>query len=209
VVGYVEMDLPPRRRPGDFTRYKYAKAYEADCASYERDPATILNNLWGGFISMRRSDYLRVMGDVEEFVDGYHYDLDFGARCIEQGLDAVFDRSLRARHLYERDRAGFLRDARSSGRNRILVHRAHPGVLPAIDATFMEAGLPRTARSALNLAVRHPAFGRLVEVGTLAAGRLHLWRLETRAATFTWMVEQKRGALEVTRSERPTPMAGS
>lgn len=210
VVGYVEVELPHRRKPGDFTPYKYARAYEEDCRAYERDPATILRNLWGGYISMRRADYLRVMSNVDEFVQGYHYDLDFGARCIEAGLRAEFDRSLRARHLYRRDRSAFLRDARSSGRNRILVHRAHPDVLEPIDATFMEVGLPSVARRVLELALRHRTIERLINGATTLAGHLRLWDVETRAARLMWAIEQKRGALEViAEHERAASVTGA
>jgi glycosyltransferase involved in cell wall biosynthesis len=196
VVGYVEMDFPAVRRPGDFSRYIYAHQYAQDCDRYEHDSDLILRNLWGGYLSISRTNYLRTMGSVNEFVDGYHYDLDFGARCRELGFRAVFDRSLRARHLYERDRASFLRDARSSGRNRILVHSAHPAALGPVDAGFVDAGLPRVGRAALRLALRYPLIERLVGAATTVSGRLSLWRLETMGASLLWAVEQKRGALE-------------
>jgi GT2 family glycosyltransferase len=199
VVGYVAMHLPRARRRGDFSRYMYAHQYERDCAAWEADSSTILGNLWGGYISIRRADYLGVMGDAEAFVDGYHYDLDFGARCLELGLRAVFDRSLRAHHLYQRDRAGFLRDARSSGRNRILVHHAHPGALGPLEATFVDAGLPPLGRAAMRFALRRRSVERLVGAATTVAGLLHLWRLETLGAALMWAIEQKRGALQATR----------
>jgi glycosyltransferase involved in cell wall biosynthesis len=195
VVGYVEMELPASRRRGDFSRYIYAEQYERDCANWEAAPASILRNLWGGFVSIGRIEYLRVVAE-SEFVQGYHYDLDFGARCAEQGFSAVFDRSLSARHLYERDRRGFLGDGRSSGRNRILVHRAHPELLGSLEPTFVDDGLPRVGRAALSLALGHPAIEWLISTGATVAGALHLWRLETLGATLMWAVAQKRGALE-------------
>lgn len=200
VVGYVEMDFPAARRPGDFSRYIYAHQYAQDCDLYESDVNAILRNLWGGYLSIGRVNYLRTMGSVSDFVDGYHYDLDFGARCMELGFRAVFDRSLRARHLYERDRAAFLRDARSSGRNRILVHDAHPTVLGPVDAGFVDAGLPPVGRAALRLTLRYPLLERLVGAATTAAGRIRLWRLETIGASLLWAIEQKRGALEALHS---------
>jgi glycosyltransferase involved in cell wall biosynthesis len=205
VVGYVEMDFPVARRPGDFSRYIYAHQYAQDCDLYESDAASILRNLWGGYLSIGRVNYLRTMGAVNHFVDGYHYDLDFGARCMELGFRAVFDRSLRARHLYERDRAAFLRDARSSGRNRILVHTAHPTVLGPVDAGFVEAGLPPVGRAALRLALRYPLLERLVGAATTATGRIRLWRLETIGASLLWAIEQKRGALEALHSPAARP----
>jgi glycosyltransferase involved in cell wall biosynthesis len=196
VVGYVEMVFPPRRRPGDFGRYMYAKQYAKDCLVWESDPSTILRNLWGGFISMRRSNYIRAMETAHAYVDGYHYDLDFGARCIELGFRGRFDRTLRALHYYERSGAASLSDARSSGRNRILVHRAHPTVLAPIDPSFVDRGLPPVGRAVMAAALRHPSIYRLVDRATVAAGRLRLWKLESGGAGLLRAIEQKRGALE-------------
>ena len=196
VVGFVEMAMPPQRRPGDFSRYLYTRQYEHDCLMFERHPETILRNLWGGFMSMRRTDYLRAMTEGEGLIQGYHYDLDFGARCVELGLSARFDRSLRALHLYERSRDAYLRDARGSGRNRILVHRAHPDVLPAIDASFVDQGLPPAGRVVLTLALKIPVLPFLITAATTLAGKLRLWSVEEKGAGLLWAIEQKRGALE-------------
>jgi glycosyltransferase involved in cell wall biosynthesis len=198
VVGYVAMNIPASRRPGDPSRYLYAKQYDRDCAAWEKDPSGILVNLWGGFISLARTNYIRAMESAHEFVDGYHYDLDFGARCLELSLEARFDPSLKALHLYERNTPAFLRDGRSSGRNRILVHRAHPTVLPPIDPSFVDRGLPPLGRSALTLIMRYPRLFGWLRTATGAAGRLHLWRLENAGAALAFAVEQKRGALEAT-----------
>jgi glycosyltransferase involved in cell wall biosynthesis len=203
VVGYVEMAFPPSRRPGDFSRYIYARQYARDCAAWESDPSTILVNLWGGLISMSRASYVRIMESADEFVDGYHYDLDFGARCLELGLQARFDPSLRAVHLYERGGSAYLRDARSSGRNRILIHRAHPHVLPPIDPSFVDRGLPAVGRAALRLILRHPSLFRPLHRATSVAGRLRLWKLESAGAGLMFAVEQKRGALDAYQAHAP------
>jgi glycosyltransferase involved in cell wall biosynthesis len=198
VVGYVDMSFPAVRRPGDFSRYMYAKQYARDAAAWEADPSAILLNLWGGFISMTRENYIRVMETADQFVDGYHYDLDFGVRCLELGLEARFDPNLRAVHLYERSGAAYLNDARSSGRNRILIHRAHPGVLAPIDPSFVDQGLPPVGRAALRLLMRWPPLRRPLRAATGLAGQLHLWRLENGGAGLMFAVEQKQGALEAT-----------
>jgi glycosyltransferase involved in cell wall biosynthesis len=196
VVGYVEMQLPPSRRPGDFGRYIYAKQYGRDCAAWQSEPSTILRNLWGGFISMTRANYIRAMETADEFVDGYHYDLDFGVRCLKLGLQARFDPSLRAVHLYERSSSAYLRDGYSSGRNRILIHHAHPEVLPPIDPSFVEQGLPSVGRAALRAILRYPWLLPLLRAATTVAGRSRLWRLESGGAGLMFAVEQKRGAVE-------------
>lgn len=208
LVGYVEMNRPARRRPGDFSRYKYMRAYEADCARWEACPDSILRNLWGGYISMRRRDYLRAMDGLDDFVDGYHFDLDFGARCLELGFHARFDRSLRALHLYERDRRSFVRDARSSRRNRIRIHHAHAKALGRLDPAFVDAGLPRWAAALVNLALEHAVVLWLFNGAITLLGLLHLWQLETRASILLWAIEQKRGALEAADELRTANTAG-
>jgi glycosyltransferase involved in cell wall biosynthesis len=199
VVGYVEMEMPRDRRRGDFSRYKYSLAYDADCARWRADPSTILRGLWGGYMSIRRRDYLRVMAGAGQFIDGYHFDLDFGARCFALGYQGRFDPSLRVLHLYERDRRGFIRDAYSSGQNRIRVHSAHASVLGLLDPSFVDRGLPGWAAAIVNLALKHRLVYRLVTLGLTIAGLLGLWELETRASGFLWAIEQKRGALDAIR----------
>ena len=196
VEGYVEMNLPAKRRPGDFARYIYAKQYERDCQRAEREPGEVLLNLWGGYISIRRENYLAAMAGVDHFVEGYHWDLDFGARCVALGLHGVFDRSLYALHLYERDRPGFLKDARSSGRNRIRIHNAHPDVLPRIDHSFIEQGYPFMRRWLLRAAVRFPALRKAVGTAATLSGQLHLWPFESAAAGLLWGIEARQGAIE-------------
>lgn len=196
VVGYVEMAFPPARKPGDYSRYLYAKQYDKDCAAWEADPSKILLNLWAGFISMGRANYIAAMETAHDFVDGYHYDLDFGARCVEMGLQARFDRSLRALHLFDRSADASLRDARNSGRNRILIHRAHPDVLAPIDPSFADRGLPAAGRIAVAAIMRFPFVFGWARAGTAVAGHLHLWRLENGGAGVMRAVEQKRGAIE-------------
>jgi glycosyltransferase involved in cell wall biosynthesis len=202
VVGYVEMSFPPARRPGDFSRYIYAQQYARDRGAWQVDPSTILLNLWGGFISMTRANYIRAMEAADEFVDGYHYDLDFGVRCLKLGLQARFDPSLRALHLYERGTSAYLRDGYSSGRNRILIHHAHPEVLPPLDPSFVDRGLPAVGRVALKLIQRHRWLMRPLTAATALAGRLHLWRLENGGAGLMFAAEQKRGALEARGAEQ-------
>jgi glycosyltransferase involved in cell wall biosynthesis len=196
VVGHVEMDMPGVRRRGDFSRHTYSRAYDADCARWSADPSTILRNLWGGYMSVRRRDYLRVMEGPWQFIDGYHFDLDFGARCVAVGYHGRFDPSLRVLHLYERDRLGFMRDAYSSGQNRIRVHSAHASVLGSLDPSFVDHGMSGWAVAIVNLALRHWLIYHLVTLGLTIAGLLGLWDLETRASFLLWAIEQKRGAMD-------------
>lgn len=195
VAGYVAMRFPERRRRGDFARYIYAKAYEADVSRWESDPDTVLRNLWGGFLSVRRTHFLRAVENGPPPIVGYHNDLDLGARLLELGLRGRFDRSARALHLYERDGEAALRDARSSGRNRVLVHRAHPDVLPPLTPALLQARASGPAKRVQDLLVDHASVRRLARVALEVSGWVHWWRAETGVAGLLWAAEQRRSVL--------------
>ncbi len=120
VVGYVETDPQPVRRPRDFRRYLQARAYERDVARYRSDPPSILGNLRGGYLSIHRADYLRATrshaATPQPLAAGYR---ELGASCLALGLRAVFDPSLSAKRLHgppvALDRTGV-----SGGADRIL-----------------------------------------------------------------------------------------
>ena len=69
-------------------------------AEIEADPRLVLLHLWGGNVSLRRSDFLSVEVDAWP---GAHEDQYFGIRCHQSGLTGVFDRSLHAEHRHQRD----------------------------------------------------------------------------------------------------------
>jgi hypothetical protein len=102
VVGYVEIDPQPARRPRDLRRSLRARRYERDVARYRADPPSILANLRGGYLSIRRADYLRATsghaGGPADLAVGYR---DLGASCLAHGLRAVFDLSLSATRLHD------------------------------------------------------------------------------------------------------------
>jgi GT2 family glycosyltransferase len=196
VAGYMPVALPPRRAPGDFARHVYAREYERHCARWEADPDSVLSSLWAGNVSLRRASWLQAMGDGSELVDGYHEDLDFGLRCAAAGLRGVFDRSLRARHLYQRDPGAFGRDARSSGASLVAVHRRHGDVLEPLAPDFFAQALPWPARPLVRAAERRPGLERLARTATWLAGRLRRFRLESAGGHVLWSIGQARGAEE-------------
>ncbi len=106
VVGYVDMKPQSVRGPRDLRRQLHARRYERDVARYRADPASILGNLRGGYLSIHRADYLRVTrshaGSHDSLAAGYH---ELGASCLAHGLRAVFDPSLRAKRLDGHDLA--------------------------------------------------------------------------------------------------------
>lgn len=148
-----------------------------------------------GNFSMRRADFVALAPQAEGVVNGYHEDMDFGLLCLEAGLAGVFERSLRATHLYERDPAGFLRDARSSGRNLPVVHSRHTEVLQPLPPNFPWRSLPGPLRGVARAGARLAPLRLLTWAGVSVAGALRLFTLERRGAGLLWRMEQGRAAL--------------
>ncbi len=193
VVGAMPVAGGAQRDGRDFPRALYAREYERHTARWQEDPDSILRTLWAGHLSLRRSDLLGLEPPASrDIARGYHSDLDFGLRCRRAGLRAVFDRALRAEHLYERGPEAFVEDARSSGRSFVLVHAAHAGALGALDRDFTLAGLPGPARAL----VRRARGERWPEVALRALvpalGGIGFYRGQRFAAGLRWRIEQDR-----------------
>ncbi|GAA5181285.1 hypothetical protein GCM10023322_15550 [Rugosimonospora acidiphila] len=202
VLGYMPVRRSPARRPGGFASHLYADEYEAQCRRYEADRSTILRSLWTGNVSLRRSDALRIGFRTDGRRLGYHSDQAFGLRCLRAGLVGVFDRTLRAEHLHERDLDAFVRQSRLRGQDRRALEELFgdlisPGELddplsPAVRAAVALAaarGMRRMTVPALLWSVRN-------------AGRARLWRLESASARCLRQIELHRGYREY-RAEPP------
>jgi glycosyltransferase involved in cell wall biosynthesis len=202
VVGYMPVALPQRRRPGEFPTYLYARSYERVCDQYERDPDSILLELWQGNVSLPRADALRVglsPPDQRPPPHWYHSDRDFGLRCRQAGLEAIFDRELCARHEHRATAASFLRTSRDSGASRWAVHHAHSDTIGALPEDFFERGAPMPGRLLVRWSrstVGRRLLRRLLDVVVRAAGSLRLYRLEDHAGFLMGKIEQQRGALD-------------
>ncbi len=196
VLGYMPLEQRPPRR-GDFARELYGREYERVVSGWEREPATILPSMWAGNFSIRRTDYLRLRGEVGRVVSGYHEDMDFGLSCEAAGLTGVFDRSLRATHMYERSPEGFVRDARSSGTNLPAVHRRHAELLGPLPRDFAVRGLPSPLRGLVEAGTRLRPVRAVTRAGAGLAGRLGRLTLERRAAGLLWRMEQGAAARRV------------
>jgi hypothetical protein len=196
VLGYMPVTLSPQRSRHDFATRLYAAGYEERCQIYDREPQSVLLALWGGNFSMRR-DELVSLGVVE--ATHYHADRDFGLRLLEAGFEAVFDRTLRARHLHDRPLRAFVRDARSQGAGRWLLHGLHRELLGALTPTAFEEGLPRPARALLR-GTRRPRVRALLTPTLHAAihgtGYVRFWRGQDLTAKFLRRVEEQRGAID-------------
>lgn len=201
VLGYMPVARPPRRRRGEFARELYAADYERACAEYERDPEAILRGLWAGNVSIRREDCLRVglrAGPGMPAGYGYHEDRDLGLRCRAAGLRGVFDRRLRARHLYEKTPGQFLDAARSSGATRAAVHAAHQEEIGPLAEDAFEHAVPQPGRTLVRWARgrAHAPIRALLRATAALAGSLRLFRVETHAGFVLGAIEQQRGADE-------------
>jgi glycosyltransferase involved in cell wall biosynthesis len=197
VAGYMPARVPAARHAGDFAMRLYAHEYEQACRSYERDPDAVLRGLWGGNVSLRRSDFLRVQERGGDAPVRYHEDRDFGLRCRRAGLRPAFDRSLRAVHRHRRDLAGFARDARAQGFGLRVVHDRHADILGRLPGDAFERGLARPLRPLVRAGRRRRAGGLValaVAAATRGAGRARAWRIEERAARLLRRIEQQRGA---------------
>jgi len=212
VIGYMPVALPPTRAPGQFASFLYATEYERRCSNYDADPTQILLNLWWGNVSMRRSDALSVGLVSPGFEHLYHEDQDFGLRCLAAGLLGVFDRELMAQHLHGRDIDAFIRDARSQGAARAVLHQRHASVIGELHPDDLADGLPFPAGLLVRNAGR-PGVASLsstaLKILTKTTGKLGWYRLETGAGKVLRRVNQRSGAEAVWRSQPPaTRVAG-
>lgn len=193
VQGYMPTRRPYRRQPGDFTTLLYADEYERACARYEEDPSSVLRHLWAGNISMRRTDAMRV-GFTSEQRLGYHDDQQFGLRCLQQGLEGVFDRSLMAQHVHSRSLESFANQARTMGRaRRTLIdqdkHGAVDWQLPSASLSRPLGPLVRFASTSTALPISRPLLVKTVKM----FGGMRIWKAETEAARMLRRIEIEAG----------------
>jgi glycosyltransferase involved in cell wall biosynthesis len=205
VVGYMPVTARVQRRTDDFALRLYASEYEGRCQVYERDSRSAVRDLWGGNFSMRRADCLAVGMANPAFTEHYHADRDFGIRCLEAGLTGIFDRTLGASHLHDRDLAGFVRDARSQGAARVLLPRFHPATIAAPRRGEFVRGLPHPVSDLVLLTRRRRAY-RAVSASLAylvrALGEMRLWPVQQVLARVLRRVEQQHGAIEQSRGWR-------
>jgi hypothetical protein len=209
VLGYMPIALGEQRLPAEFATRLYAAEYEGRCEVYERDRTSVLRELWGGNFSMRRADCLAVGMRNPSYSEHYHADRDFGLRCHEAGIEGVFDRDLRGLHLHERTLPSFVRDARSQGAGRVLVHRLHADTLGPLPAESFETGLPGPLRALVAAARRRriwSAGSGALSLLVRAAGAARAWPVQDAAARLLRRMAQQRGAVEMARRLRERPL---
>lgn len=205
VIGYADPGHGERRR-GSFPDEIYADAYRTSWESYAHDPEQALLHLWGGNVSLRLDDCLRVGVHSPDFHCRYHEDADFGARCLKAGLRAVADCSLRARHVHTRSLDGFLRDAFDDGAGMMLLHVLHADLVGPPAVSRFAADLPPGLGQIVRLCRRRPVervTTRVLRAAVNVAGRLRMFQLEANIARLLRRVHQQRGALELLAADPP------
>jgi cellulose synthase/poly-beta-1,6-N-acetylglucosamine synthase-like glycosyltransferase len=147
----------------------YAQSYLRWQLRVEMDPSRLLDQLWGGNVSLRREDCLAVGLDNPAMagIKG-HEDREFGIRCRLAGLQGVYAPELVASHRQERDLEAFRRDCVEMGRGRARLHRIHGSVIGPLPRDAYTEDLP----PGLGLVVRagrtrpgHAAIGRALVAG--------------------------------------------
>jgi hypothetical protein len=204
VVGYTPVALDDARP--DAPARIFAEAYERDCARFLADDRSILSGLWGGHLSLSRRRWLE-MGTPAVELD-YHDDREFGLRLLQGGVQAIFDPSLRATHLYQRSRAELLRDAQSSGRAQARLHGAYPQLVPSPQETLDTArasGRPFVWLSRSRIGWRVTTGILLAMARTL--GSVGLSSADYMVTRLLWRIGFARGVREAGSAIRPGPSA--
>lgn len=201
VAGYMPTTVPARR-PGSFVLELYSKHYEIVCEDWDRDPDAIFNALWGGNISLPRAALEAAGGCDARAGVVYADDLEMGLRLRQVGLEPLFDRRLRAEHRVQRSVDGFLANHHKNGRDYVIVDRLHPEIVEF--PKWRDSGAGGFLR---RLARRPRGYTLVSNLGRAllwSAGRLRLWRLETRLGMLLGSVEMQRGMLEQHGSASPS-----
>ena len=154
VVGY--MPVAPECRSRSVPATIYHNDYETECSLYAADSAEVLRGLWGGNVSMRRANAVRVPQAVEAHRFRSREDEEFGFRCLRAGLIGYFDRSLAAEHWFDRPVSGFLRSAGDQARAGSYLADRYPDLF---------VGVPVDAASPLLRVI-----GRVARIGSLGRG---------------------------------------
>jgi glycosyltransferase involved in cell wall biosynthesis len=199
VLGYMPTQLPQPRGPGHAATVIYAEGYESMCNRYEADAHSILRNFWMGNVSMRRNCALEV-GLATGLSIRRHSDMDFGFRCREAGIDAIFDRSLLARHCYQKNLRQFAAQCRRSGDARAKLMYAYGPLAQDLDPFRFTSRWRRAIVRTLSSAWVHPVGGRLAMALTFVAGRMGAGHIEMRSAVVLQGIETHYGFERARRS---------
>jgi len=147
----------------------YSMWYEAQVPGWEADGDNVLRGLWGGNVSIRREDALRVPPNNPAFPARTNQDREWGLRLLKAGLRGRFDRRLRAQHLYARSVPQFLRYQRNTGAGSWHVHALHHDVIGHLPQDNYFRHLARSQQRLVRLARRPRSGPAIAAAGGLAA----------------------------------------
>lgn len=206
VVGAMHVDLAlPRSALGRVVARNYEKAYATAVEEYEAHPAAILDGLWGGNVSVPRSDLLAMEADILQSPSFAHEDMHMGLVAKVRGMTGIFDPDLVADHLYFRDWAGMLSVSEAFGRAQRTMAQLHPHLGP-----FEAASVPEPLNPLVEMAVRasdRPWVARLelavLKATTWASEVLGARRTAERLAFAASQIARRRGR----RAEAELPQA--
>jgi GT2 family glycosyltransferase len=198
VLGYMPVAAPAGRSGAvRATARLYGDTYERECRRYEIDPDSILLRLWAGNLSMRREAWLATANPPP--VAAYHADRELGLRLRGLGMEAVFDRRLRAVHHYQRTAVEFFSDAVSSGIGHVRIQAGHHEPSQPIVLDLPNGG-PRSLLWRGRSRTRTRAVGRCFALAANCAALGHLDYAERWLVRAVWAVGFGRGVYEATRS---------
>ena len=196
ISGYTPVVARPGRRVSPEAAV-YGVTYEKRCFEYETNQVGVLTNLWGGNFSLRRKDAEAVGLASADFTEAWHEDRDFGLRCMEAGLSAVFDRNIRADHEYERVWGAVAAESYRRGYSLVVLHRLHRSIIGPLEERHFERGRPYLVRLLVRLSA-FPTLRRLAVRGLYllrwAGGRLRLWRLQLATIRMLRLMQSAAGA---------------
>lgn len=111
LLGYMPVDLPPRRGRDQAATFVYAKDYANQVEIWRTaGPSTLLDSFWGGNASLPTALYRRAEAYKPSQRLNYNEDLDLGIRLGLIGAGAGFDERAKGLHQHRRDFASFLRE---------------------------------------------------------------------------------------------------
>jgi GT2 family glycosyltransferase len=176
LVGAMPVGLPARH--ADIGSLLYARDYLAYCARIEAKEHEVLDQLWLGNVSIRRSDCLAVGLHSDRFTASYHADQDLGFRLAAAGLVGRYDPSLAAVHRHRRTGPAFLRDARRRGAGVAHLHDVHPQLGP-FDRSEFTRDLPAPVAAVVGRIGSSRIAPRVARALLASSGALGALRLES------------------------------
>ncbi len=163
----------------------YARDYDGHCQKIESGELAVLEGLWLGNVSVRRGDLVKVGVWSEGYRLHWHSDLDLGLRLAQNGLDGVFDPTLRATHMHMQSNSSFLRAGHERGEAVTVLEHQYPQHFAVIRPAPVLDGLPAPARRVVSYLGREGVAqrsGRMLMTVSSASDRLGSTRMSDASA---------------------------